>query len=241
MISRSTRRLATAYKLRPTNTTSKREAKRYAFYDLVLRTPSHPTHPIEASLMTTDQLQDLKRHTKTRYEGNYTIDRSLTNEERIRKVFGGRIKGEARQSTSRINRREPQVVAGITVPARPPEPDNCCMSGCINCVWEIFDEDLKEWNDKRGEAAKRLNEMGDKGGRWPENFDAPLKLLQRSHFPESLKDKSNEELFGGKTQEGNAKSDEDEQWGSVPVSIRVFAAVEKKLKMKHKQNQQTQA
>ena len=34
--------------------------EKYAFYDLVLRTPSHPQHPIEASLMSAKDLTKLK-------------------------------------------------------------------------------------------------------------------------------------------------------------------------------------
>lgn len=29
--------------------------------------------------------------------------------------------------------------------ARPPEPDNCCMSGCVNCVWDAYREEVEEW------------------------------------------------------------------------------------------------
>ncbi|EGW35112.1 uncharacterized protein SPAPADRAFT_58265 [Spathaspora passalidarum NRRL Y-27907] len=199
---------------------------RYAFYDLILRTSSHPTHPIEASLMTSNELARLKARTKTTFEGNYYIDPSLTPEQRIAKVFGGRIKGEGRESSSRITRGEPKVIAGVTVPAKPDEPDNCCMSGCINCVWELFDEDIKDWNEKRKRAAKLLVKQG---GRWPEDFDAPLKYLGKENLPVSLLNKPS--LYEAK-QKALASSDEEESWGNVPVAMRVFAEVEKKLKAK---------
>ncbi|RLV89548.1 hypothetical protein JA1_005124 [Spathaspora sp. JA1] len=199
---------------------------KYAFYDLVLRTSSHPTHPIEASLMTSQELAKLKARTKTTFEGNYYIDPKLTPEERIAKVFGGRIKGDSRESSSRMLRGESKVIAGITVPAKPTEPDNCCMSGCINCVWELFDEDVKDWNDKRKRAAKVLIKQG---GRWPEEFDAPLKYLPKENLPVSLLNKP--ELYQAK-QSALERSDEEESWGGVPMAMRVFAQVEKKLKAK---------
>jgi hypothetical protein len=215
-----------------TKTVSNATRKKYAFYDLVLRTPTHPRHPIEASLMSASDLVKLKAHTKTRFYGNYELDTLLTPEEKIARVFGGRIKGEDRKSSSRVLRGEPRVIAGVTVPDRPPEPDNCCMSGCINCVWQLFDEDIKEWNEKRKTAAKKLREVG---GRWPEEFHAPLKYLLRENYPESLATKSDKELGLEVKKEG------DEAWGNVPISIRVFAEVEKKLKAKQKKLQLQQS
>ncbi|KAI5957431.1 hypothetical protein CANMA_004435 [Candida margitis] len=225
-----TRHLATAAKRRPTpvRKVSKNEAKKYSFYDLVLRTPSHPRHPIEASLMNDSELKELKKHTKVRFEGNYSLDPNISPEERIAKVFGGRIKGEDRQASSRIERGESKVIAGITVPSRPPEPDNCCMSGCINCVWELFQDDLKDWNEKRDAAAKKLVANG---GRWPENFYPPLKLLKRENYPPSLADKPDSELTSDKVED----TVQDETWGDVPITIRVFTEVEKKIKARHKQ------
>ena len=49
----------------------------------------------------------------------------------------------------------------------------------------------------------------------------------------SLADKLDKEIrkeIAGKP--GKGDDDEDDSWGSVPVSIRVFAEVEKKLKQK---------
>ncbi|CAH2355042.1 UPF0651 protein, mitochondrial [[Candida] railenensis] len=204
---------------------------KYAFYDLVLATPSRPTQPIESEeLMEKIKKSQTKarKDGSTTFEGNYKLDKQ-TAEERIKRIFGGRIKGEPPRSSSRVIRGEPKVIAGVKVPARPNEPDNCCMSGCINCVWELFNDDLKDWNSKRKEAAVNLRKTG---GRWPEDFDAPVKFLKSSNLPKSLLDdpekisKSRQDKSGG--------------WGDVPMSIRVFAETEKKLKLKRQEQQQQQ-
>lgn len=167
-------------------------------------------------MMSKSDLQRLKKQSGATYEGSYHLDKSISDEEKIAKIFGGRIKGENRQSSSRITRGEPRVIAGITVPDKPPQPDNCCMSGCINCVWEIFEEDLKHWNKKRKQAAKALVE---KGGRWPERFLAPVKWLPKENLPLSLAE-------GSKP----LADESSDPWGDIPVSIRVFAQFEKRLK-----------
>src|SRR5687768_17770219 len=38
----------------------------------------------------------------------------------------------------------------------PEEPDNCCMSGCVNCVWDLFREDMEEYTAKKSEGEARL-------------------------------------------------------------------------------------
>lgn len=197
-----------------------RHANKYTFYDLVLATPSHPKQPLESSLMTSDQLRALKKTTTTRYEGNYSLS-ELTPEQKMARVFGGRIKGESPKSSSRITRGQPRKIAGIVVPDKPPEPDNCCMSGCINCVWELFRDDLKDWNLQRRLAAEKLHE---KGGRWPEDFYPPIRHLADENLPLSLAKNASKarERTSGKT-------DESEAWGNVPVSIRAFAEFEKKV------------
>lgn len=145
----------------------------------------------------------------------------LTAEERIAKVFGGRIKGDDRVSSSRIMMGEPRIIAGVKVPDKPIEPDNCCMSGCINCVWEIYNDDIKDWELKRKLAAEKL---ANNGGIWPADFDPPVRLLKPENLPEAFKDKSNV-----------TKNDEDAVWNRVPVEMRVFAELEKKIKGKKPQ------
>lgn len=117
------------------------------------------------------------------FEGNkYGIQGS--DEERMTRIFGGRIKGEPPKSTSRRLRQGSRLIAGVSVPEKPAEPDNCCMSGCATCVWELFNDDLREWKHKRKEAAEKLKGSLEK---WPADFDPPLTLLDIENVPAELK------------------------------------------------------
>lgn len=192
---------------------------KYSFYDLVKETHRRPPHnALPVSLVEKRNEETLKR---AAIEGNYKLE-DLTPEERIAKVFGGRIKGEDRQSSSRMNIGKPRTIAGVLVPARPLEPDNCCMSGCINCVWEIYNDDVKDWNRQRKKAASNLKS---RGGVWPEDFNPPVELLNPENVPASM---------AREAAETNKRGDNKEPWEKVPVQIRVFAEVEKKLKAKKK-------
>lgn len=118
------------------------------------------------------------------FEGN-TQGIAASDEERMKSVFGGRIKGEPPRSTSRILTGGIKTIAGVNVPGRPLEPDNCCMSGCVNCVWEIYNEDIRDWKEKRKIAADKIkgtNEI------WPADWNPPLALLELQNIPESLHD-----------------------------------------------------
>lgn len=120
---------------------------------------------------------------KMTFEGN-TEGLHGTPEERMTTVFGGRLKGEAPTSTSRMLAGDAKKIAGVAVPAKPIEPDNCCMSGCVNCVWELFNEDIRDWKKKRKLAASRIKETDEK---WPADWNPPLALLPLKNVPESLK------------------------------------------------------
>ncbi|WBW75432.1 mitochondrial oxidoreductase-like protein, OXLD1-like protein [Schizosaccharomyces osmophilus] len=47
---------------------------------------------------------------------------------------------------------------GIRVPPKPEEPLNCCQSGCSICVWDVFADDLEEYNQARRKAKRSFLE-----------------------------------------------------------------------------------
>ncbi len=57
------------------------------------------------------------------------------------------------------------LVAGVLVPPQPDEPDNCCMSGCVNCVWDRYREEMETWSAVKAEAQKRLRAQPRRAGR----------------------------------------------------------------------------
>ncbi|ODQ78474.1 hypothetical protein BABINDRAFT_162688 [Babjeviella inositovora NRRL Y-12698] len=122
-------------------------------------------------------------------------------------------------SPSRFNPGTPTVIAGVTVPAKPIEPTNCCQSGCINCVWEIFNDDVMEWQTAREKAVAALEA---KGGTWPEGIEPPSSLK-----PQNMSNTMHQESkkFGPKLQKKPV----------VPVGMLEFAAMEKRIKKRQQE------
>ncbi|XP_044719012.1 Oxidoreductase-like protein [Hirsutella rhossiliensis] len=135
--------------------------------------------------------------------------------EKARIVFGSRLLGPAEQA-DRLAAKKAQstYIAGVLVPPRPEEPDNCCMSGCVNCVWDRFRDDMEEWSARKNEAQMRLNDK-------EASIDADGGGSQG----------------GWGVRLGNAKIAKDlwdeEVFENVPVGIREFMKQEKRLKEKH--------
>lgn len=195
------------------------------------------------------------------FEGN-TQDIAATPEQRIQRIFGGRLKGEPPKSTSRILTGGTKKIAGISVPEKPGQPDNCCMSGCVNCVWEIYNDDVRYWKQKRLEAAKNINGTDEV---WPKDWDPPLDKLDMKNVPENLrlkkmeidelqhKQKSVSSLFpkrktplpksvieakrrnlANREQDKVITTSEDDGWDDIPVYIKAFAEFERTKKLRKK-------
>jgi hypothetical protein len=146
--------------------------------------------------------------------------------ERARTVFGS--KPGVRERRLEIDAASTEV-AGIKVPPKPSEPDNCCMSGCVNCVWDMYRDEMEEWAEQNAKAraaieAKRKEVQG--SGSMVAEQGSP------SHVAVSMDDDG-----GGSETNWSGGSGEEKLFDDIPVGIREFMRTEKKLKQRHKVGQ----
>ncbi|KAF2086789.1 hypothetical protein K490DRAFT_43499 [Saccharata proteae CBS 121410] len=155
---------------------------------------------------------------------------------KARIVFGSRLAGptERRDAKDKMSKE----VAGVLVPPKPEEPDNCCMSGCVNCVWDVYGEDLEEWAAKSAEAKARLRAQeherrvrGAGTGRMIAGEGTP------THVASSMDDDGggSESNWDIGVVVGSDLNVEDELLKNIPVGIREFMRTEKRLKEQHAQ------
>ncbi|KAG4424880.1 hypothetical protein IFR04_002040 [Cadophora malorum] len=140
-------------------------------------------------------------------------------------------------------RKKSVLVAGIWVPPKPDEPDNCCMSGCVNCVWDRYGDELEEWAAARKEAdvavrkEKSLEKGRGKGRRRTPGVSGTGLMLGEGekgavHTAVSMDDDGG----GSDTNWGTGLETDftsEDLFRGVPVGIREFMKQEKRLKEKH--------
>jgi len=135
-------------------------------------------------------------------------------------IFGPALAGPAAARKQRLEelRNKSTMIAGVLVPPRPEEPDNCCMSGCVDCVWERYREEMEDWSAANAEAQLKLRHqrgvsdsvsMDDDGGGSETNWVPKDPKIAKNMWDDKL-------------------------YNDVPVGIREFMKTEKKLKAIHK-------
>ncbi|KAI0155092.1 oxidoreductase-like protein [Xylariaceae sp. FL1272] len=129
------------------------------------------------------------------------------------------------------------LIAGIHVPPKPEEPDNCCMSGCVDCVWERYRDEMEDWASKTALAEAALQRQRAQG---------PVEVLGSKSAVKGLPVSSMDEDGSGsetnwsledirKNERPRLAKDfwDDELYKNVDVGIREFMKNEKRLKQKH--------
>jgi hypothetical protein len=117
-----------------------------------------------------------------------------------------------------------RTINGVPVPPRPAEPDNCCMSGCVHCVWDDYRDDVEEWAARVAEAQARAPK---KRARGTPKLEMPRPEVV--HASGSMDDDGggSEGLW---TAPSSAGDPDDELFQGIPVGIREFMATEKRIR-----------
>ncbi|KAI1208655.1 oxidoreductase-like protein [Annulohypoxylon truncatum] len=180
--------------------------------------------------------------------GPQTSAKPATAQEKARIIFGSRLVGPAeRAERLAAIRNRSTLIAGVLVPPRPEEPDNCCMSGCVNCVWDRFRDDMEEWVAASARAEAALQAQRSQKARTPGKVAETVQGTEQ-RIPDRAGPAgavSMDDDGGGS--ETNWQTDlkmadqpkiakdlwDDDLYKNVPVGIREFMKQEKKLKEKH--------
>ncbi|KAI9151545.1 hypothetical protein HJFPF1_08751 [Paramyrothecium foliicola] len=178
----------------------------------------------------TDQDHNANTNDASRAPSNAPIDSPpvptpppATAEEAARRIFGSRLYGDEEKAQHAATKQAQSTnMAGVLIPPRPEEPDNCCMSGCVNCVWDRYREDFEEWSGKVKEAEAMMAEAESVSQQ-----TAKEKVSEAVATPKVSGDEIAKELWDEKAFQG------------VPLGIREFMKLEKQLKGRHAQEHAT--
>ncbi|CAP91741.1 UPF0651 protein [Penicillium chrysogenum] len=147
-------------------------------------------------------------------------------QEKMAIVFGTRLAGPGRSSRYNPGEAPPQsmwkTINGVPIPPQPEEPDNCCMSGCVHCVWDDFRDEMEDW-------ASRIATAKAKGG--PEKGTKDMRSAPRAEVRSASG--SMDDDGGGSETNWTPPSEDSDLFANVPVGIREFMKTEKRLRVKH--------
>jgi hypothetical protein len=188
------------------------------YYSLILKSPS----PYGGRASTSRPTPVRPEHKPT----PATTVEPQTPQEKMAIVFGTRLAGPGRSSRYNPGEAPPEstwrTVNGVPIPPQPEEPDNCCMSGCVHCVWDDFRDEMEDW-------ASRVATAKAKGG--PEKGTEDMRAAPRAEV-RSASGSMDDDGGGSETNWSMPKQDDD-LFSNIPVGIREFMKTEKKLRMKH--------
>ncbi|KAF2006848.1 hypothetical protein P154DRAFT_517319 [Amniculicola lignicola CBS 123094] len=192
--------------------------------------PGHQANPIQGfySELIRKPLQEVQPQTRTAptpppADNPLKTEREATLE-KARIVFGSRLADPA-QRKAEIDSKSKKV-AGIMVPPKPAEPDNCCMSGCVNCVWDMYRDEMEEWAAKSAQARVALQAQREKGAG---TGTMTAGDGTATHVAVSMDDDGG----GSEANWSSGGGGDDALFGDIPVGIREFMRTEKKLKQRH--------
>ncbi|CDO75756.1 hypothetical protein BN946_scf184921.g32 [Trametes cinnabarina] len=74
-----------------------------------------------------------------------------------------------RQASTNVGRKKQRIFKGFVIPEapKPPADDECCMSGCAVCVYDLYDEARRDYIHAIDNLRTNLDKMGVPEHEWP--------------------------------------------------------------------------
>ncbi|PGH13588.1 hypothetical protein AJ79_03581 [Helicocarpus griseus UAMH5409] len=245
-----------------------RQAHSLQGYYLDILSPTYRSHPARRtrSLLPEERkAQEQPPPTTPESEAQSQPQPSLSDAqspaEKMSIVFGTRLAGPGYSPHANASGRyDPgsrapestwRTVNGVPIPPRPLEPDNCCMSGCVHCVWDDFRDEVEAWAERVREARKRRKKeeavaqgkegrKGKKAKGKGRKEDVVLGDMRQNPRKEVQSAAMSMDDDGGGSEtnwsleevKAGAGEEEEDLFVGIPVGIREFMKTEKKLKEK---------
>jgi Oxidoreductase-like protein, N-terminal len=190
------------------------------YYADLLSSPTTTQLPSPSPSPSSSSTSTLTTHSSTA--------QNQSTEERARVIFGSRLAGSGYERTSSDAPDATwRTINGVPVPPRPAEPDNCCMSGCVHCVWDDYRDEVEGW-------AIRLQQAQTKG-RGDDSWSGQGVSLNLGAQRSGVVDASTSmDEDGGGSETNWPSGDVGDLFSSIPVGIREFMRTEKRLKARHR-------
>lgn len=105
------------------------------------------------------------------------------------------------------------------------------MSGCVNCVWDMYRDELEEWAEQSSKARVKLQQQRRDSG-----MEGKGESAMPGHVASSMDEDGGGSEAGWKGMESFGEGGAD-LFAGIPVGIREFMKTEKMLKERHKREQ----
>lgn len=155
--------------------------------------------------------------------------------QKARIVFGSRLAGPAERRAEL--EKKSMNIAGVLVPPKPEEPDNCCMSGCVNCVWDRYRDELENWASKSALARERLLAQRKKedAARQRAGVKGTGMMTATPGMPQHVAISMDDDGGGSEALWSSSEfaGGPGDLFKDIPVGIREFMKTEKMLKQRH--------
>ncbi|KAJ1031402.1 hypothetical protein NDA13_001796 [Ustilago tritici] len=128
----------------------------------------------------------------------------------------------------------PTTIRGIVIPLKPPPPgpEECCMSGCAHCAYDIYAEDLEDFHSRLSSVRNQLAQLSPPVTReeWREDLlgDYPASA-------ESSAGAANTAASSEEDKKERAQREVDRVIGDLDPTMRAFLEMERKMKKQERE------